>query len=572
MPHYQVIARKWRPALFDEIVGQGHVTRTLKNAVSSGRIAHAYLFSGPRGVGKTTAARILAKCLNCANGPTVAPCNSCDSCRTIAAGGAVDVFEIDGASNNSVESVRELREGVRYVPTQGKYRVYIIDEVHMLTTPAFNALLKTLEEPPPHVVFIFATTEIHKIPLTIVSRCQRFDFKRIPFKEIYERLRRIVTEEGIRFEEDALYTLSREADGSLRDGQSLLEQVAAFGAGDVSSAHVIEALGLMDRTIIYGLVEALVEKDASRCLNIVEKIHDFGYDLKRGCADLLENLRDLAVVKVAGDSSTLNLPDTEIERLKALASKAGVERLMMLFGVISKGYEEVARSFSPRHTFEMALLRAAHLEEAAPVDEILDRLKELRKGVAASAAPIPASSARGQMPSGQAARFGMTAPVDRAAKEETRAAAKAVGIQEVRQKTEMAATVGETVPGVRAEGFLDYVTAKDPACAESLQGASVSESDAVVEIAVVQGKANFLVNVKKTALDALAAEYFGRRVSVAIKQASAPVSAASAYTAPTTSTVSAMNGGARQGVDPVVGDALRILGGKLIEGSRRGNG
>lgn len=558
MAHYQVIARKWRPALFDEIVGQGHVTRTLKNAILSGRIAHAYLFSGPRGVGKTTAARILAKCLNCADnssGPAVTPCNSCDSCKAIAAGGAIDVFEIDGASNNSVDSVRELREGVRYVPSQGKYRVYIIDEVHMLTTQAFNALLKTLEEPPPHVVFIFATTEIHKIPLTIVSRCQRFDFKRIPFKEIYERLRRIVAEEGIKFEEEALYTLSREADGSLRDGQSLLEQVAAFGAGDVSSAHVTEALGLMDRTIVYGLAEALVERDGARCLNIVEKIYDFGYDLKRGCADLLENLRDLAVVKVAGDSSTLNLPDTEIERLKALASKAGVERLMMLFSVMSKGYEEVARSFSPRHSFEMALLRAAHLEEAAPVGEILDRLSELKRGVV-SAAAAPTSA-------GQAARSKASVAIAEAP--------KAVSLQQAREKPESTGTEQQPVSGEGAGGFLKFVTAKDPACAESLQGAVVSESEDGVDITVIHGKANFLENVKKTVLDTLAAEYFGRRMSVAIKQSSAPNGRTRHEIDPSQLQASPRMPLSGAPEDSVVGDALRILGGKLIEGRRRGN-
>ncbi|MBI5970930.1 MAG: DNA polymerase III subunit gamma/tau [Deltaproteobacteria bacterium] len=544
MAHYQVIARKWRPALFDEIVGQGHVTRTLKNAIASGRIAHAYLFSGPRGVGKTTAARILAKCLNCANGPTVTPCNSCDSCKAIAAGNAIDVFEIDGASNNSVESVRELREAVRYVPSQGKYRVYIIDEVHMLTTPAFNALLKTLEEPPPHVVFIFATTEIHKIPLTIVSRCQRFDFKRIPFKEIYLRLRTIVTEEGIKFEDDALYTLSREADGSLRDGQSLLEQVAAFGAGDVSSAHVTEALGLMDRTIIYGLAEALTERDGARCLNIVEKIYGFGYDLKRGCADLLENLRDLAVVKITGDSATLNLPDAEIDRLKTLASKAGVERLMMLFSVMSKGYEEVARSFSPRHSFEMALLRAAHLEDAAPVGEILDRLNELKRGVVSSSVP----------PSGgQAARSNPSVAIA--------GAPKAVSFQQAQHKPESAGAVQKS--GREAEGFLEFVTAKDPACVESLRGAAAVESEGGVEITVIQGKANFLENVKKTVLDALAAEYFGRRMRVVIKHSALPNGIISPVSAP--------NGRGQQEVGPVVGDALRIFGGKLIEGRRRGN-
>ncbi|OGQ04990.1 MAG: DNA polymerase III, subunit gamma and tau, partial [Deltaproteobacteria bacterium RBG_19FT_COMBO_58_16] len=309
MSSYLVIARKWRPSLFEEIVGQAHVTRTLSNAVSSGRVAHAYLFSGPRGVGKTTAARILAKCLNCAEGPTPTPCNNCESCKTIASGSSVDVFEIDGASNTGVDNVRELRESVRYVPTRGKYKIYIIDEVHMLSTAAFNALLKTLEEPPPHAAFIFATTEVHKIPATILSRCQRFDFKRIPFRDIYAHLKKILTAEGVKFEDKAVYTLAREADGSLRDGQSLLEQSLAFGGAELKDSDVIEALGLMDREMLFSLSEGMISGSGSACLNIVEKIYEFGYDLKRALSDLLEHIRDLTVLKVTGNAELLDLPD-----------------------------------------------------------------------------------------------------------------------------------------------------------------------------------------------------------------------------------------------------------------------
>ena len=380
MSSYQVIARKWRPGVFEEVVGQAHITRTLRNAIASGRIAHAYLFSGPRGVGKTTAARILAKCLNCVNGPTVTPCGTCEPCRGITTGSSVDVFEIDGASNNSVDNIREISESVRYVPSLGKYKVYIIDEVHMLSTAAFNALLKTLEEPPAHAIFIFATTEVHKIPATILSRCQRFDFKRIPFRDIQAHLKKIVEKEGIPFEEQALFMLAREADGSLRDSQSLLEQSLAFAGGELKAAHVAEALGLMDRSILFEISEAVAGKDAAACLKIVEKIYGFGYDLKRATSDLLEHLRDLTVLKVTADASLLDLPDSELERLGELCSRVGAERLHMLFSIVSKGYEDVSRSAHPRYALEMTLLKAAHFDERGSKGSLLKRPLEAAEG------------------------------------------------------------------------------------------------------------------------------------------------------------------------------------------------
>ncbi|MEK7678606.1 MAG: DNA polymerase III subunit gamma/tau [Deltaproteobacteria bacterium] len=387
MPDYLVLARKWRPGLFDEVVGQAHVTRTLKNAIALNKVGHAYLFSGSRGVGKTTTARILAKALNCEKGPTTEPCNECSSCRAIAAGSSVDVFEIDGASNTGVENVQELREGVAYLPSQGRHKVYIIDEVHMLSNHAFNALLKTIEEPPSHAVFIFATTEPHKIPQTIRSRCQCFDFRRIPLKEIQRHLVKILEGEGVGFDEEALFVVSREAEGSLRDAQSLLDQVLAYSGGKVKTSDVFDALGLMDRAVLFDLAGAVIEKDGKLALNIVEKIYDFGYDLKKVSASLLELIRDLTVVKVTGNAELLDLPDSEIERAVSIASKAGVLRLQMLFSIISRGYEEILRSAYPRYAFEMALMKAAHFDEIEPVAELIERLERLKKGESAGRQP-----------------------------------------------------------------------------------------------------------------------------------------------------------------------------------------
>lgn len=545
MSNYLVIARKWRPGLFDEIVGQSHVVRTLKNAVSSGRVAHAYLFSGPRGVGKTTAARILAKCLNCESGPTVTPCNSCAACKGITGGSSVDVFEIDGASNNSVESIRELRENVRYVPSQGRYKVYIIDEVHMLSGSAFNALLKTLEEPPAHAVFIFATTEVHKIPLTILSRCQRFDFKRIPFREIQQHLRKIVTEEGIEFEDKALFTLAREADGSLRDGQSLLEQVLAFAGGGLLDSDCTEALGLMDRSVLYSIAEAIVSKDAAECLNIVEKIYNFGYDLKRGCANLLELIRDLTVIKVTGDASLLDLPDSELERARALAGKIGIQRLQMLFSIISRGYEEVSRSGFPRYALEMALVKAAHFDEIEPVGELISRLESLGRASIATA-PTGAPAA------GEGRR---AAPVKRA-----EAVAPAFVRQARETDAEYAAEPDDAQEGGMAagpasilpDGIAAHVGKKDAELAGILGSVEFNLEGDVLNI-TAGGRLGAKLAIKKGLLETACREFYGRAVEIRIN---------------------GTGGGAarkKTEADPLVKDALKILGGRVVEDRRRSN-
>ena len=303
---YLVLARKKRPQVFEDVIGQRPITQTLQNAIAQKRVAHAFLFTGPRGVGKTSTARILAKALNCEKGPQMNPCNQCPACKEISEGNSIDVIEIDGASNRGIDEVRELRENVRYTPAKSRYKIIIIDEIHMLTLPAFNALLKTLEEPPLHIVFIFATTEPHKIPATILSRCQRYDFKRIPSGEIVQHLRRIVDEEKIEVSQRALSTLARESEGSMRDAQSLLDRLISYGGAKIRDEEVIEILGLIDQKILSDTIEAIADHDAGRCMEIVEQIYQFGYDIQRFCQELLQYLRNLILLKVSSTAGTLS--------------------------------------------------------------------------------------------------------------------------------------------------------------------------------------------------------------------------------------------------------------------------
>ncbi|HEY7515593.1 MAG TPA: DNA polymerase III subunit gamma/tau, partial [Vicinamibacteria bacterium] len=304
---YQVLARKWRPQTFDEVVGQATVTRTLKNALASGRIGHAFLLSGARGVGKTTTARILAKALNCskAEGPTPDPCGACSSCTEIAAGTSLDVQEIDGATHNGVEQVRELRESARYNPARDRFKVWIIDEVHMLSTGAFNALLKTLEEPPPRVKFIFATTEYHKIPDTILSRCQQYDFRMIPARELIAHLRRVSEADGVKVSEEALARIARAAEGSVRDALSLFDQVLSFSGAEVRDEDVTVLLGLIDRELLFAASEAVARSDSAGILDLVERLTEYGADYRNFARELLLHYREILLVKIAPDDSPL---------------------------------------------------------------------------------------------------------------------------------------------------------------------------------------------------------------------------------------------------------------------------
>jgi len=396
---YLVLARRFRPQTFEEIVGQEHVTQTLQNAIRSGRVAHAFLFAGARGVGKTTAARVLAKALNCAEGPTERPCGVCDQCVGVAESRAVDVQEIDGASNNSVDDVRALRETVPYRPASARYKIYIVDEVHMLTTSAFNALLKTLEEPPEHVKFVFATTEPHKIPVTILSRCQRYDFRLVPTSLILQRLHAITSSEGVDADQAALSLLAREAEGSMRDALSLLDQALAFDARRLRADEVARFLGVADRQLLLQISGAVLQGDAASALRAVESAATHGCDLTRFAHDLLRHLRNLVVIaQCPGDRDLIDISDVEVQELAAQVEGRDAAELHRLFLLFSRASEEVARSQQPRLVLEMTLARLSSLEPMASLADLSRRLEQLGAGRTPRGAPQAATERRGAAP------------------------------------------------------------------------------------------------------------------------------------------------------------------------------
>ncbi|HTQ47798.1 MAG TPA: DNA polymerase III subunit gamma/tau [Polyangiaceae bacterium] len=401
---YLVLARKYRPQTFEDLVGQDHVARTLANAIAGGRIAHAFLFTGVRGVGKTTSARLLAKCLSCVGkdgqlkGPTATPCNACAPCTEITAGQDLDVQEIDGASYNGVDEVRRLQEGMTFRPARDRFKIYIVDEVHMLSTAAWNAFLKTLEEPPPHVKFIFATTEVHKVPVTILSRCQRYDFKLIPTQTIARRLEQVLGLEKIEADGSAVQVLAREAAGSMRDAMSLLDQVIAFSGAKLTGEDVARVLGVADRKILHELATALVGGDAAGCLGVVDRIAQQGFDLAHVAKDVLRHLRNLVVAKVcAGKPDSrpslkelLDLADEEMKDVVDLAARAEADDLSRLFQGFSKAFDDVVKSAQPRMAIEMALVRLARRPPLLPLDELLARVGELEKRLGGAPPPGPA--------------------------------------------------------------------------------------------------------------------------------------------------------------------------------------
>ena len=377
---YEVFARKYRPQTFDDLVGQAHVSRTLKNAVAQNRLAHAYLFVGPRGIGKTSTARILAKALNCVKGPTVNPDGTCDNCREIAAGNSLDVLEIDGASNNGVEQVRELRENVRYAPSKSRYKIYIIDEVHMLTAAAFNALLKTLEEPPPHVKFIFATTEPQKVLPTIVSRCQRFDLHRIPAKLIADHLQFIAGKEKITLEAAAAHAIARGAEGGLRDAESMLDQLVAFCGEKIAESDVLNVFGFTSEQTVADLMGKILRSETAPALDVLYQQCEAGKDMMRLMSDLISYLRDLLVFKAKPDALQ---EDVDPETQKALATQAELienERLLELIDQFAQAEGRMKWAPNKKLHFEVAIIKAIQSLNQATLDEVIERLGELRDG------------------------------------------------------------------------------------------------------------------------------------------------------------------------------------------------
>ena len=546
---YLVSARRWRPQTFEDLVGQEHVARTLSNAIRAGRVAHAFLFTGVRGVGKTTAARVLAKALNCEQGPTPTPCNTCTNCTEITAGSAVDVLEIDGASNTGVDDVREIIENVRYQPAKSRFKIYIIDEVHMLSNSAFNALLKTLEEPPAHVKFLFATTDPHKLPATVQSRCQRYDFRRIPLRQVVARLRQIVAADGLTISDRALFTLAREGEGSMRDAQSLLDQVAAGAEGTVSDEEVLDALGLADRALIAGLADGVIDRDPMRVLEPLDAAYQRGCDLRRFTRDLLEHFRNLAVAKVSGGTLLPDVADDEATALRAQAERVGATDCDRAFRILLEADDEVARAPYPKLVLEMALLKLATLPPLVPVDDLLQRLGDLEarlRGGAATARPAAPSAPRGAA----------SAPAPVARDSAPRASA--------------AAPAAAAVPppdGARGwEDFVAFVHNERPTLADHLGKCTVRRlDDAAATLSVPRGfRFDYLSRRDHvTLVEEIAARFFGRPLRMVVEAADGAANGGAAPAEAPRASVADLTNAAMQ--HPTVKAAMEILGGEVSE-------
>jgi DNA polymerase-3 subunit gamma/tau len=385
---YLVLARKARPQTFDQVIGQRPVVTTLKNSIIRNRVAHAILFSGVRGVGKTTLARIMAKAINCQAAADNRPCDQCATCRQIATGASLDLYEIDGASNRGIQEIRELKEKIRFLPTSAQYKIIIIDEVHMLTTEAFNALLKTLEEPPAHVYFMFATTEIHKIPITILSRCQQYELKRISARELYDHFLKLVGAEGFEIDPSALTLIVREAGGSVRDGLSLLDQMFSYGEKKISNQDVVEVLGLVNRDVLMRLTKALLDGNRSEAFLTLEEIFDFGMDLKRFVEDIMDHFRTLLLCKIEGCTELIDLPAEELTAFQQLASGYTSETLHLKLTLLMAMAEDLKFSAQPRLTLETSFLKIIEAGSVVPVTALLGHLDRIISAIPAKPTPL----------------------------------------------------------------------------------------------------------------------------------------------------------------------------------------
>ncbi|MBE0447249.1 MAG: DNA polymerase III subunit gamma/tau [Actinobacteria bacterium] len=385
---YLSLYRKWRPQTFDDIVGQSHITQTLKNAIKRGRISHAYLFCGPRGTGKTTTARVLAKAINCAEGPTPTPCNQCDSCRSISDGSSIDVLELDAASNRRVEEIRELLERIPYSSTEGHKKVYIVDEVHMLTAESFNTLLKTLEEPPEHVIFVLATTEPYKVLPTILSRCQRFDFRHISAPDIEARLREVADAEGITIETSALSLIAYHAQGALRDALGALEQLISYSDEEITSANVISLLGLTNSELLFDFADILGRGDLAAGLLFIDELTEKGFDIRQFIQDLLDHLRNLFLIQNVPNAKPTRMLDELRERLSGQATAMNPRSLMFFINTLSDIYNQSRWATDIRLLFEIALFKMVKADTDVSIEGILHRIERLESAILAGAAPL----------------------------------------------------------------------------------------------------------------------------------------------------------------------------------------
>ncbi|MCL4469138.1 MAG: DNA polymerase III subunit gamma/tau [Deltaproteobacteria bacterium] len=501
---YRVLSRRYRPKVFEDLLGQPHVTRTLSNAIAEERTGHAYLFTGPRGVGKTTAARLFAKALNCAKGPTATPCNNCSSCLEIDESRSMDVYEIDGASNTGVDNIREIKSNVQYPPSRDRYKIYIIDEVHMLSQGAFNALLKTLEEPPEHVIFIFATTEPHKVPLTIQSRCQRFDFRKLRNSMVMQSLAAIAGKEGITIDDESKEVITRYAQGSLRDAQSLLEQAISYSGKTIKHEEIYKSLGILERDVIVKAVSAMAHHDVAEAALAAREVDARGYDPKRFIEELLSSLRDIYLLAMSLDE-LVELPDAEVLALKKISSSFTQDDLLHLMNAVSKGVELIIRSTQPAIALEIVLIKAASLKPLLPIDQILSDLKKFKSSIDQTAGSFMHEKPVGSPVPGK----GMS-------DDGTSAVAKA-------------ADSGWSGAGRKGtpDGFIEHVYQKNGPLAAELGEANISiEKNGEVNIFIKEHSKNSVTDLEKNRelIRQFVKEYFGMQYDVVLHKDAPPES------------------------------------------------
>jgi DNA polymerase-3 subunit gamma/tau len=543
---YLVLARKWRPKTFDDVIGQEYITQTLKNAVSKEKIAHALIFSGPRGVGKTSTARILAKALNCEKGPTPEPCSVCTFCREISEGKSLDVIEIDAASHTGVSDIREIIENIKYLPSSGKTKIYIIDEAHMLSQSAFNALLKTLEEPPPHILFILATTEVHKIPPTILSRCQRYDFKKVSTEKIKQRLELVTSTEGIEIPDGTLYLLAQEADGSLRDALSLLDQLVATFGTEIKHEEAAQILGVLDRSLIKSTLQAIFNKDPKNCIEILNKASEKGVSPKRFSEDLLKMLRNTLIIKACGKETVSDLSSEEKNELERISKNQSVEALEMLFSLMLQGVEDVQKSFYPAMALEVTLIKLSLLHTIVPLDDILGKIEALYRKIRSG---NPSSQLVDESQEKQILKS-INNPISES------------GLDYTHTKSE------KSVPSLTdssMEEFIKFVKSKKPITGTHLEHANKISSDSStlkIEFSYASIHSDHLLrqdaqeNLKK-----LSKEFFGQDLRVKVEIKSLPANETNHQS------LKEQNARNKEEIqkDPIVQDALEIFEGRIVK-------